>query len=142
MNKNYVAVIEITINAPVSSVWKALTDPEKIKQYMFGAEVVTDWKEGSPIVWRGEWQGKSFEDKGTVITFEPEKKLVVTHWSPMSGVPDTPENRHTVTYLLSFKNGETQIKLTQDNNANEEEKKNSEMTWNMMLQNLKSQVEE
>jgi uncharacterized protein YndB with AHSA1/START domain len=141
MSNNFVAKTEITIAAPVSDVWSALTDPAKIKEYMFGAQVVTNWKKGSPIVWRGEWQGNAYEDKGRVITFEPEKKLVVTHWSPMSGVPDLPENRHTVSYELHFKNGTTHVVLTQDNNASEDEKKHSEWTWNMMLQNLKGSVE-
>jgi hypothetical protein len=31
-----------------------MTNPEIIKQYMFGTNVISDWKEGSPIVWKGE----------------------------------------------------------------------------------------
>lgn len=141
MNENFIATVDITINTPLVDVWKALTDPEKIKQYMFGAEVVTDWKEGSKIVWKGIWQGKEFEDRGKIVIFDPEKKLVVTHWSPMSGVPETSENHHIVTYELSFRNGMTHVVLTQDNNANEDEKRDAEMTWNMMLGNLKNLVE-
>lgn len=58
-NKDLIAKASITINAPVAKVWEALVSPAMIKQYMFGTNVVTDWKEGSPIVWRGEWQGKA-----------------------------------------------------------------------------------
>src|SRR5205807_9908914 len=54
-----------------------------------------------PITWKGEWQGKTYEDKGTVLAVEPNKLLRITHWSPMGGSEDKPENYHTVTYELA-----------------------------------------
>src|SRR5512138_632826 len=141
MKPNYVAEAHTTINAPASRVWEALTNPALIKQYFFGTNVVTDWKVGSPIYYRGEWQGKSYEDKGQILEFEPRKRLVSTHWSPLSGVPDTAENYHTVTYLLSEHNGMTDVTLQQDNNASDEEKQHSEQNWSMMLQGLKKLLE-
>ncbi len=42
----------ITINATSVEVWNALVNPEAIKQYMFGTNVVSKWHEGSPIVWK------------------------------------------------------------------------------------------
>ena len=129
------------INAPVKKVWEALTKPELIKQYFFGSEVVTDWKVGSPIYYRGEWQGNSYKDKGKNLKFEPQKLLVSTHWSPLSGVPDSPENYHTVTYSLSPENRVTQVTLMQDNNVTEEEKTHSEQNWNMVLSGLKKLLE-
>jgi uncharacterized protein YndB with AHSA1/START domain len=121
MNSKFVAKASTTVHAPASKVWDALTRPELIKQYFFDTNVVTDWKEGSPIYYRGEWKGKPFEDKGTILHVEPNKRLVSTHWSPLSGVPDTPENYHTVTYMLSEHDGHTDVTLTQDNNASEQE---------------------
>ena len=53
MSKTYVAKAAITINAPASKVWDALTNPDLIKQYLFGTEVTTDWQVGSPITYRG-----------------------------------------------------------------------------------------
>jgi uncharacterized protein YndB with AHSA1/START domain len=141
MSKGLIATSEITINAPASKIWKALTDPATVKKIMFGADVITDWKEGSTILYKGMWQGKPFEDKGKVVTFQPEKLLVTTHWSPLSGTADTPENYHTVSYELKTANGQTQVTLTQDNNATEEEKKHSQANWNMMLESLKRIVE-
>lgn len=140
--KNFIAKAEITIDAPISEVWKALTDPEMIKQYMFGSEVVTDWQVGSPIIYKGVWNGKPFEDKGKVLEFVPEKKLVTTHWSPMAGVPDIPENYHTVSYELNPENNQTHLVLTQDNNATEEEKSHSEQNWQMVLGTIKKLLEE
>ena len=68
MNEKYVAQAKIIINAPVSKVWQALINPEIIKQYLFDTDVISDWQVGSPITYRGEWQGKAFEDKGRNLT--------------------------------------------------------------------------
>lgn len=141
MSKDFIAKATITINAPVAKVWNALTKPEAIKQYMFGADVITDWKEGNSIIYKGMWKGKQFEDKGKVVTFQPEKLLVTTHWSPLSGTSDTPENYHTVSYELKSENNVTHVVLTQDNNANEDEKEHSESNWTILLKNLKEIVE-
>jgi uncharacterized protein YndB with AHSA1/START domain len=141
MPKNITAQASTTIHAPASRVWEALTDPQLIRQYFFGTNVVTDWKVGSPIYYRGEWEGRSYEDKGTVLEFEPNKRLVSTHWSPLAGVPDIPENYHTVTYLLDEHDGSTEVTILQDNNASEEEKQHSEQNWRMLLEGLKKLVE-
>ena len=129
MNGKYTAKATTTIDVPVSKVWQALVNPEIIKQYLFNTEVISDWKVGSPILYRGEWEGKAFEDKGEILEIEPEKVLKSTHWSPLSGVPDSPENYHTVTYTLSGRGDNTEVTITQDNNATEEEKAHSENNW-------------
>ena len=64
-DKPHVARAVTTIHASISNVWNALVDPALIKQYMFGASVSSDWKEGSPIVWKGEWQGKPVPGQGS-----------------------------------------------------------------------------
>jgi uncharacterized protein YndB with AHSA1/START domain len=141
MDPKLIAEASITIHAPASKVWDALTKAELIKQYFFGTNVVTDWKVGSPIYYRGEWQGSVYEDKGKILEVEREKRLVSTHWSPLAGVPDSPENYHTVTYTLSEHDGHTDVTLTQDNNASEEEKAHSEDNWKMVLSGLKKLLE-
>lgn len=141
MNNKFTAKARTIINAPASKVWEALTTPEIIKQYFLGADIISDWKVGSPITYRGEWKGKPFEDKGKILEFEPEKRLVSTHWSPLSGVPDTPENYHTITYELRGQNGSTEVTITQDNNGSEEENLESEKNWNTMLDGMKKLLE-
>src|SRR5512135_3274710 len=96
-----IASAGVTIDAPVAKVWDALTNPQVIKQYMFGTNVVFDWQEGSPIIWQGEWQGRKYEDKGVILKLAPERMIRYSHFSPLSGVPDVPENYHTVTVELS-----------------------------------------
>src|SRR5215211_1334874 len=141
MSKNFTATAKTTINAPVSKVWQALVNPEIIKQYLFNTDVISDWKEGSSIIYRGEWEGKPFEDKGKILEIEPEKVLKSTHWSPLSGVPETPENYHTVTYSLAEKGDSTEVTITQDNNASEEEKAHSEKNWMTVLDGMKKLLE-
>jgi uncharacterized protein YndB with AHSA1/START domain len=141
MNNKFTATATTTINAPASKVWDALTNPELIKQYLFGTEVTTNWKVGSPITYKGEWEGKAYEDKGKILKFDPEKSLVSTHWSPLSGVPDTPENYHTVTYQLSERDGKTKVTIMQDNNATEDEKAHSEQNWRTVLDGMKKLLE-
>jgi len=116
-------------------------NPKAIKQYMFGATVVSDWREGSPIVWQGEWQGKPYEDKGTILELEPERTLRYSHFSPLSGLPDRPENYHTVTIDLSGDGDSTRVALAQGNNPTEEARVHSEKNWGMMLAALKKYLE-
>ncbi len=101
MSKGYIAKATITIDAPASKVWQALTSPEMIKQYLFGTQVATDWQVGSPITYSGVWQGKPYQDKGKILQVEPQKLLVSTFWSALSGLADIPENYNTVSYALS-----------------------------------------
>lgn len=137
-----VATASTTINADSETVWNALTNPDVIKQYMFNTTVVSDWKEGSSITWKGEWKGKPYEDKGKIIKLITGKLLQYTHFSPMTGQPDIPENYHTVTIELENKNGQTQLFLSQDNNKSEEEQEHSKKNWQMMVEQMKKVVEE
>ena len=92
----HVAVAEADIDAPRSKVWRALMDPEQIRKYMFGSRVETDWEPGSRITWTGEYEGKWYEDKGEILEVVPNRRLKVTHFSPLSGEEDAPENYHTL----------------------------------------------
>lgn len=109
---------------------------------MFGTNVISDWKEGSKIIWKGEWQGKSYEDKGIILQFKPNTKLKYSHFSPLTGQPDIPENYHTVTMELGNKGKQTIIILTQDNNVTQKAKEYSEENWRSMLEGLKNLLEE
>ena len=138
---DHVAKASATINAPAARVWEALVDPAQIKQYMFGTNVASDWKQGSPITWKGEWEGKAYEDKGVIQRIDPPRALQYTHFSPLAGLPDKPENYHTVTIDLSQDGSRTNVTLAQDNNPTEEEREHSEKNWRMMLEGLKKFLE-
>ncbi|MGZ3584647.1 MAG: SRPBCC family protein, partial [Ktedonobacterales bacterium] len=125
MGRGLVANASSNINAPRARVWDALVNPDLIKQYLFGTTVVSDWNVGSPIVWKGEWQGKAYEDKGVLLRLEPERLIEYSHFSPLAGQPDTPDNYHTVTVEVSEMGEQTRVSLSQDNNASEEERQHS-----------------
>jgi uncharacterized protein YndB with AHSA1/START domain len=141
MEADFIAKASIDVQAPASKVWEALTRPELIKQYLFGTQVVTDWQVGSPITYKGVWQGKPYEDKGRVLQVEPGKLLVSTFWSSLSGDADIPENYKTVRYELSPSGGGTTLTILQDNNASQEEAEHSEQNWKMVLEGIKQLLE-
>ena len=138
---NHVATATVEIEASPARVWTALTDPTEIEKYMFGSHVVTDWKPGSSIVWEGEYEGKRYEDKGEIVEIKPARRLKVTHFSPLSGQEDVPENYHTLTYELEAAGPKTRVALSQDNNETAEAAEHSKENWEKMLSALKEVVE-
>jgi len=141
MNKGLIANASTTIIAPSAELWQALVTPAAIKEYMFGTTVTSDWVVGSPIVWKGEWQGRAYEDKGIILQVVPERVLEYSHFSPLAGVPDVPENYHIVTVELSPDGERTRVALSQDNNPTEQAREHSEKNWGMMLAALKQFLE-
>jgi uncharacterized protein YndB with AHSA1/START domain len=131
----------ITIEAPISRVWEALTTSERIKQWFFGVDTETDWKQGSPIVHRGEYQGRAYEDRGEILQIEPPRLLVHSHWSPVSELPDAPENYERVSWELTERDGGTELRIRESNLASEEARATSEQSWRLVLENLKKLLE-
>jgi uncharacterized protein YndB with AHSA1/START domain len=141
MVRKFTARASAIIHAPASKVWEALTKPELIKEYLFGTQVSTDWQVGSPITYRGVWQGKAYEDKGKILEVEPGRLLVSTFLSSLSGLPDVPENYNTVRYELTPQVDDTLVTVTQDNNATHEDAQHSEQNWNIVLDGMKKLLE-
>jgi uncharacterized protein YndB with AHSA1/START domain len=142
MSRGFEAIAKVTIDAPADQVWDALTNPAKVKRYMHGTNLSTDWKVGSPIAWRGEWKGQSYEDKGEVLEIDPPHFVKYTHWSPMGGSEDRAENYHTVKVELAEEGEKTGLTLTQDNNPTQEEAdKMAADNWGPILRGLKQTAE-
>jgi uncharacterized protein YndB with AHSA1/START domain len=141
MTTTLTANVTVSINAPVKEVWQALTDPAKIKQYLFGTDTITDWKKGSEIRYKGVWDGRVYEDKGKIIDIIPEKKLHTTYYSSNSGKPDLPENYNNVIYELKPEGDQTVISVSQDNIKTEEELQHMKENWSMVLYGMKKLVE-
>ncbi len=139
--KQYIAKVEVEVTAPVDKIWEALTNPETVKAYMFGTNVISRWEEGSPINWRGEWQGNHYEEKGIITKLIAEKKLQYTRYNDLSGLPDMPENYNLITIDLVAKGPEGLIVLTEDNQSTQEAKERAESIWKTILTNLKEIVE-
>ena len=141
MPKGLVAEAGIVVDAPAAHVWNALVDPAIVKKYFFGTTLSCSWKKGSPITWAGEWEGKKYQDKGIVLEIEVGRRMAYTHYSPMTGKPDVPENYHTITVEVGGHGSHTHVTLTQDNNPDEESREHSAKNWAMVLAGLKKVVE-
>jgi uncharacterized protein YndB with AHSA1/START domain len=133
--------ISVTINAPASKVWDALTRNDKRRQWFFGVDTRTDWKEGSALTHTGEYEGKPYSDKGEILEIEPGRMLVHTHWSDLSGLPDKPENYQTVTFMLQEADGKTTLTVAESNHPNDKARETSEGAWQKALEGLKHLVE-
>ncbi|MDB5102899.1 MAG: ATPase [Fibrobacteres bacterium] len=141
MKKDYIAKTSISIDVAAAEVWDALVNPDTIKQYMFGTEVDSNWVEGNPITWSGMWEGKPYKDQGVILKVVPFRFLQYTHFSPLAGLPDAPENYHTMKFEITKKEAFTFLSLSQDNNPTEKGQKHSESMWDAMLIGLKELLE-
>ncbi len=141
MNNGMGLVYKTDINAPLKAVWEALTNPEVVKLYFFGTQLDTSWMPGSPIAFRGAWEGVMYEDKGAVQTFEPQRRLSYTYWSAFSGKEDVPENYTLVSYEVLGHEGGCYVTVTQDGFDNLEQVEHSEKNWMMVFNKLKALLE-
>lgn len=137
----YEATARTEVAAPPERVWEAMTDPDQVAEYMMGSRVESDWRPGSQITWSGEWEGRPYQDKGEVLEAEPGRRLVVTHYSPLTGQEDVPESYHTVRYELTPAAHGTTLALTQDGCDSEEQAKQFSRNWQGMLDGLKKVAE-
>jgi len=133
--------VQVKFKAPIAKVWQGLTDPAMVKEYFFGTDLKSSWRVGEPIVFSGEWDGKKYEDHGTILDIDPGTFVKYSYWSSMSGTEDKPENYANITYNLTENNGETELTVTQDNVKNEEAKAHSEQNWKGLFEELRKLIE-
>ena len=141
MATDKILIKKISINATTEKVWDALTNPDLIKQWLFGTNVISDWKVGSPIFFTGTWQGTEYKDKGTILQFEMEKVFQYNYWSSFSGLPDSIENYSIITFKLVPAPHRTDLTLTQSNFPTEIGYEHSDKNWDMVLDSMKKIIE-
>ncbi|MEO6131872.1 MAG: SRPBCC family protein [Saprospiraceae bacterium] len=127
----------IIINASKGKIWKALTDPELIKQYLFGTEAISEWQVGSEIIFQGEWKGQPYKDKGHILDMQPECIFSYDYWSAFSGMPDLPENYSIITYAVIDEDEGVRLSVRQQGFANEESRQHSDKGWEEVLEKVK-----
>jgi uncharacterized protein YndB with AHSA1/START domain len=104
----------VRILAPAKKVWLALTRPGLVKQWQYGSDLLTTWEVGTAIVFRNEWNGQVFEQKGTVLEFSPESRVKYSLFFPRPDLQDLPENHFLMTYELSESEGATSVVVRQE----------------------------
>lgn len=109
--------------------------------FFCGAEVITDWKVGSPSFIEGSGRAGVSRTGGRCCRSTVGRLLVPTHWSPLSCWPAVSESYHRVSYELSELDGGILVTITQDNNATEQERNHSEQNWKMVLQGMQKLLE-
>lgn len=139
--KTHSASASIVVHAPREKVWEALTEPELVRKYFFGSTLKADWRIGGSLTWSGEYEGKTYEDRGTVLSFDPPESLSFNYWSSFSGTEDTVERRQIVRYDLEQLADGVRLTITQSNVDTEERAKHSAENWKVVLAGLKELVE-
>ena len=142
MRHDLIVSRSVIINAGIDQVWEALTNPEIIKQYLFGTETITDWKAGSEIIFQGEYQGSKYKDRGYILKNIPNTLLSYSYWSGFSGMEDNSENYSTVTYTIkNLGLNQTELNWTQTGFANEQTHQHSEKGMDEFLASIKNIIE-
>lgn len=131
----------IHINAPLQKVWDILTKPEHVKQWQYGSELTTDWKAGSEIRFKTEWQGKIFEQWGKVLEVRQNELIKYSLFAPRPGLEDKPENYFEMNYLLTTDNGKTRLEIIQIDNRPGAVQEKPQGEENPILQGLKQLAE-
>jgi len=134
---NYKIEKHIELNADSHKVWDLLTNPELIKQYLFGTETISEWVVGREIVFRGEFEGTKYLDKGLVKVFDIGREFKYSYWSGFSGLEDKPENYHLITYILKENDGKTILTLRQENIQSQQAQEHSDKSWDYVLARMK-----
>ena len=136
MKSNYTSRTSIQLNNSTAAVWKFLLNTELASKYFHGAQVITDWKKGNPILFKGEFNGNKYEEKGTILAVVPESILQYSHWSGFDGLPDLSENYRTWSFELITENN-TILSVSEDNIPTEKQQKRSDEFWTEVLNTIK-----
>ncbi len=133
---------ELLIDAPVSKVWAALTVPGQMKQWMAETEIeiISDWKTGEPFIIKGPWYKTGFENKGTLLAFEPQHIFSYSHLSSLSRLQDIPENYTVLEFRLTGKDDQTRLRLDISNFPTEAIYRHFAFYWNVALEQLRKFV--
>ncbi|MES2513056.1 MAG: SRPBCC domain-containing protein [Bacteroidota bacterium] len=133
----------VTVNASSAKVWEAITNPELMKKWMLDdeIEITTTWEPGSAIVIKGTLHWVYFEDKGTVLKFEPEQTLQYTHLSSLSKLADEKQNYVIYEFKLKTVSDKTLLSVSLHNFPTESIYQHLAFYWSITLNILKHFIE-
>jgi uncharacterized protein YndB with AHSA1/START domain len=131
----------IKINASTQKVWDTITKPELVKLWQYGSDLLTTWEIGSDIKFRTEWEGKVFEQWGKVLEMRPNELVKYSLYAPRPDLEDKPENYFIMTYVLTHQDGQTQLKIIQEDNRPNAAQEEPQGEENPVLKSLKELAE-
>ena len=131
----------LTLHTTVQKVWDALINPELVKQWQYGSNLVTDWKVGSSIRFSTPWEGKTFEQWGIVLEMIPHKKISYSLFAPAPGREDKPENYFIMNFSLTEVNGNVKLEIIQEDNRPGAKQEAVQGEENPVLKGLKALIE-
>ena len=140
MTTHHKITYKTIVHASKEKVWDALTNPEIVKQYFFGTDLVSTWEIGSDIIFQGGWEGQTYVDKGKILEYIHNEKVSYSYLSSWSGKEDLPENYLWVSYEVKDIDGDTELTIHQTN-YDEERAKHSETSWASIIDGMKQLIE-
>jgi len=141
MRQDLIVSQSVDVKAEPEQVWNALTNPEIIKEYLFGTETITDWKVGSEIIFQGEYEGHKYRDHGIIEQIIPNELISYSYWSGFSGLEDKSENYSLITYTVEKDTNSTRFTWTQKGFASEEGYQHSKSGMEAFLLQIKEIIE-
>lgn len=132
----------ILINATKQKVWDALTKPELVKKWQYGSDLLTDWKVGSEIRFRGEWENKVFEQWGKILEIIPNELIKYSLFFPRPDLEDKEENYFIMSYVISEWENMVKLEIVKEDNRPGAVKEKESDEENPVLIALKEIIEQ
>ena len=134
----------ISINSDAATIWANLTNPELMTKWMgeleMKIEIETDWKVNSPMIIRG-FHHVEFENKGTILQYDKEKKLSYNHLSSISRLQNKTENYSILEFTLTPLEKFTLLTLDISNFPTDSIRKHLEFYWKTTIITIKEMIE-
>lgn len=140
MNHNLTLSLTKTIPSSLERIWEILTTPKYIKEYLYNTDAISDWKEGSSLIFKGVWEGTPYEEKGKILTFQPPHTFRYSYFSDFFGLPDQQENYSIIENKLTYADGLVTIHLTQTGFTSVERRDHSIESWKQCLDIIEKMV--
>lgn len=138
MHRSHFVYVTFIRTTP-AKLWRALTDPEFIRQYWFGTTIESAWAKGAP--WTMRFEDGSPSDAGEILEIDPPRRMVIrwqNEWKPELKAEGP--SRCTI----ELEPVDTTVKLTITHEIERPESKLITAVaggWPMIVSNLKSLLE-
>lgn len=127
------------IRTTPEKLWKALTDPEFIRQYWFGMTIDSTWKKGSP--WKMSHADGRVTDAGEILESDPPRRMVI-RWQHELRPEIKAEGPSRCTLELEPMSGAVRLTVTHEIERGESKLITAVAGgWPQVLSNLKSLLE-